>query len=356
MANYSDLSAPQQRAVDDALEKLEGYRSLDLEEADPEEILQYENFRNELEGTKIDRGDMDEDDLNGYLRAGILRRSEDGDLEINSIWQQGHIEKLEENNMYSFDLDNLYVAKDEEKGIEKALYGDDDSYRSHAEHGGNLKFKFDDSMLAEFGNESKSDQKIVEMIADFAAEAAEVEDKEEYVEEFSLRQFMMPNNTSNSKSRSISDGGEKMSAGEDYDEDGSGFPVPVAPPPGGDNPELDEKFEYLAHKIGQSGLLSDISSDKVDEVADTYAELMDTAYDIAEERDDFYNDLDQTLDNFAEYVEEDINQASQLLSELTDLERDMESSLDDLELKGTASEESKGRLSSAVDSFRDSGF
>lgn len=189
---YSDLDDDQQDVVDNAIEMLGNYSSLELEELDAREAVKYDNFRRELEGTEIERGDMSDDDLEGYLKAGILTRNEEDNLEINAVWQSGHIEKLEENNMYDFEFNDLYAAKDEDSGVEKLVYGNEDGYRSCAEHGGSLKFRFEDSIESELEGDSNSNQKIEEMIADFIYELEDEEEvgsREEYVENFDLDRF-----------------------------------------------------------------------------------------------------------------------------------------------------------------------
>jgi hypothetical protein len=252
MIIYSDLSDSQQDAVDDAVELKAGYDSLELEPIDdPREAVEYKNFRRELEGLEVERGEMSEEQLEGYLKAGILRRKEKGPelesirpledgeknqpeiyvknsvlddteeaLEINSVWLPGHIETLEENEMLDLEFDNLYVAKDEERGIEKAVYGDKSEYHSNARHGGVLRFRFEGNVDDE-KNVGKNEEKIEEMIGDFvySIKRSEIEEeKDEYVQNFNIEKFF-EEDTIDSKPENTRkpNGGDNLMTEDDYE-------------------------------------------------------------------------------------------------------------------------------------------
>lgn len=221
MKTFEDLNEMQKYRVEEAIGTLNGYQSLELEEVEPEESVRYDRFRDDLEGTKVERGEMSEEDLNGYLKAGVLDRNENGDLEINSIWLPGHVEKLRNNNMLEHDFGKLYVAKNEELGVEKAVYGDENEYQSAMSHGGSLGFSFEGNVDREF-KDRKSEKKIEEMIAEFVYESENVEEledideKSEYIEEFNFREFLGKNNTISVKNPVSVDGGETNMT-EDYE-------------------------------------------------------------------------------------------------------------------------------------------
>ncbi len=181
---YDDLDEFQKEVVDGALDKLENYEQMDLEELDAEEVLEYDDLSDRLEGVEVGRGEMSEEDLKGYLQAGILTRNGEDNLEINSVRYPGHIEKLKDNSMIDF-----YAAEDEETGMEKLVYGNEDSYHSVARHGGKLAFGFEEDIDSELNGEPYSDRKIEEMVAEFVAESQSLENKEEYIENFDIEEF-----------------------------------------------------------------------------------------------------------------------------------------------------------------------
>lgn len=218
MKTFEDLNEIQKYRVEEAIGTLNGYQSLELEEVEPEQSVRYDRFRDDLEGTKVERGEMSEEDLDGYLKAGVLDRDENGDLEINSIWLPGHVEKLRDNNMLEHDFGKLFVAKNEELGIEKAVYGDENEYQSSMSHGGSLGFSFEGNVDREF-KDRKSEKKIEEMIAEFVYEAEDIEDvngKSEYVEKFNLKEFLGKDNSISVKNPVSVNGGENNMT-EDYD-------------------------------------------------------------------------------------------------------------------------------------------
>jgi hypothetical protein len=111
--------------------------------------------------------------------------------------------------MLDFEFDELYVGKD---GVEKAVYGDEESYQTVMDHSGSLGFSFRENVEHELGIDAPGSRKIEEMIAEFVAEVGDVEDRESFVENFDLRQFYNGgNNVSGTKSQVIrTDGGEQV--------------------------------------------------------------------------------------------------------------------------------------------------
>lgn len=217
MKSFTDLNTVQQNRVYEALEKIDGYRTLELEEVDPEESVNYDSFRKDLEGVKLERGEMSEDDLEGYLKAGIINETEEGDLEINSVWQPGHIEKLRENQMLDYEFENLYVVRDEEEGIEKAVYGNEDAFRVSMSHGGELGFGFDEDVSGE-KEQRQAEAEVERMVAEFMWEIDETAegDRSSYIQNFDIKEFVdCSNYTRNPKPGSFEGGENTMTA--DYD-------------------------------------------------------------------------------------------------------------------------------------------
>lgn len=217
MKSFTDLNTVQQNRVYEAFEKVDGYRTLELEEVEPEESVNYDSFRKDLEGVKLERGEMSEEDLEGYLKAGVINETEDGDLEINSVWQPGHIEKLRDNQMLDYEFDNLYVARDEEKDIEKAVYGNEDAFRVSMSHGGELGFRFDKDVSGE-KEQRQAEAEVEKMVAEFMWEIDESAegDRSSFVKNFDIEDFVdNSNNTSSPKPASFEGGENTMTA--DYD-------------------------------------------------------------------------------------------------------------------------------------------
>lgn len=335
---YDDLSCFQQEVVDDALEKLDSHRSLnlELEEVDAQEAVRYDNFRRELEGTEIERGEMDEEDLKGYLKAGILRRNEEDNLEINAIWEPGHVDKLEENDMYDFEFGQLYVARDEEKDIEKAVYGDEDGYHSFAEHGGNLKFSFEDDVLSERFGRSNSNYKIEEMIAEFVAESEGIENKDEYIENFDLGDFKKEYNNTNlpvPKSPSIPDGGDiRMTDGDNLPvAAGNNLPETTEDPT--ETTEYVEQIEQNLNEIGTALERKDIGTaerraeairDYVNELTDDFEEVEDAFQQYDEKIRDYMDSWVDDLDDYAQRINERNQSAHNAARILMDAERTLQ--------------------------------
>ena len=357
MINYSDLSESQQEAVDDALELKTGYDSLELEPVeDPREAVKYKNFRRELEGLEVERGEMSEEQLEGYLRAGILQEDGEG-LEINSVWLPGHIETLEENGMIDLDFDDLYVARDEERGIEKAVYGDEAGYHSNARHGGGLRFRFDENVENEIEGEGRSDQQIGIMVAEMVAEGRE-ELGEEFIENFDIDEFM-PENSNKQLSQADSDktnkaltlndsiGGNNMT--DDYDQ---GLEL------------LREHYEAgrVPTEIALSGVREDFPEDP--NLYDTLnaAEIIyDVAHSEAEEAESTSDSWESIIDNLVDDSEAALAGYGRTIASALELKEELEATSEGLytafmsymEERMERDKEMLENLEEAVDSFED---
>ncbi|NMJ76892.1 hypothetical protein GLU64_00565 [Nanohaloarchaea archaeon] len=100
--NYDDLDELQKQALIDAFGEPSDYETPLFSEADITEVAKYSNLRTKLEGLNVERGSMDPERLDYFTgeNGNILRDSDEGEYEVNSIWDSWMLEEMENSYVY----------------------------------------------------------------------------------------------------------------------------------------------------------------------------------------------------------------------------------------------------------------
>lgn len=173
MKGYEDLTEIQQQALSDAFGSPDRYDQPSLVRLDdPETAAEYEVFRDQLEGTQISKGSMEEEKIDSYKNIGFLREGDEG-LEINSVWDTWQIERLEENEMYDFSQVDMYVTESADKPEVAVVGSEDDAFLSIED---SLTYKIPEAnsiTSAEYHSSNKIEEIAREFIEVFTGEGSE---------------------------------------------------------------------------------------------------------------------------------------------------------------------------------------
>lgn len=111
--NYDDLDGLQKQALIDAFGEPSDYETPLFSEADVTEVGEYSNLRTKLEGLDVNRGSMDPERLDYFTgeNGNILKDSDEGEYEVNSIWDSWMLEEMEDKDMIDSSQFSFYKAE-----------------------------------------------------------------------------------------------------------------------------------------------------------------------------------------------------------------------------------------------------
>ena len=201
--NYDDLDGLQKQALIDAFGEPSEYETPLFSEADVTEVAEYSNLRTKLEGLDVNRGSMDSERLDYFTgeNGNILKDSDEGEYEVNSIWDSWMLEEMEDKDMIDSSQFSFYKAENLE-----------DTDMSVLEVDGSLYLDIEDGVTFSLGS--------AETVEDAEYDSAEKVQNmtEDFIKQFACEEGEEPGDTGyindiSSKSREGSreiEGGEKQ--------------------------------------------------------------------------------------------------------------------------------------------------
>ena len=174
--DYDDLDELQKQALIDAFGEPSSYETPLLSEADVTEVAEYSNLRTKLEGLDVNRGSMDSERLDYFTgeNGNILKETDEGEYEVNSIWDSWILEEMEEKDMIDSSQFSFYKAENLE-----------DTDMSVLEVDGSFYLDIEDGVTFSLGSaetvedaEYDSAEKVQNMTEEFIKQFACEEDEE----------------------------------------------------------------------------------------------------------------------------------------------------------------------------------
>ncbi len=111
--NYDDLDGLQKQALIDAFGEPSDYETPLFSEADITEVAEYSNLRTKLEVLDVNRGNIDSERLEYFTgkNGNILKETDEGKYEVNSIWDSWMLEEMEDKDMIDSSQFSFYKAE-----------------------------------------------------------------------------------------------------------------------------------------------------------------------------------------------------------------------------------------------------
>lgn len=271
--NYNDLGSLQKKALTDAFGEPSEYETPLLSEADATEVADYSKLRTKLEGLDVEKGSIDSERLDYFTgeNGNILRESDEGEYEINSIWDSWMLEEMEEKDMIDSSQFSFYKADNLENTDISVLEVEGEFYLD-IEDG--VTFSLGSAETVE-GAEYDSAEKVQQMTQDFIKQFACDEDEEPGDTGY------MNNISSKPEENSVRiNGGENMT----------------------------EKEEQLQNVLGRLEKLQELAVEEngeydADEVKNVIGQVSDSISSFGGQLDDLQSDIDDLEDELEGHEE-----------------------------------------------------
>ena len=187
--NYDDLDSLQKQALTDAFGEPSDYQTPLFSEADITEVAEYSNLRTKLEGLDVNRGSMDSERLDYFTgeNGNILKESDEGEYEVNSIWDSWMLDEMEEKDMIDSSQFSFYKAENLED-TDMSVLEVDGSFYLDIEDGVTFSLESAETVEdAEYDSAEKVQHMTEEFIKQFACEEGEEPSDTGYINDISSK-------------------------------------------------------------------------------------------------------------------------------------------------------------------------